>query len=324
MSTLDESSGERVANLVRDAWNDEFDKWTEIGELGHGSFGVVKLMQDQFLNQLYAVKYFNPDKNNVFDTDAFLREIGTHSNVDHPCVLRIIGCYFPSEKCPSGRIVTVYYQNGSMEDIIDKVGSGNSPDFWDHTNVSIMIAGIILGLRYLHSRDIVHRDIKPGNIFVDQEFRTRVGDLGLARGKDVITMSRYGAGTPEYMAPELDGNRSPTKQSDIFAFGLVLYEILVGRFIFPRTSDSQQNPELLAMRTEGWRPMIPDCVNPLMQDIIKRCWARDPAERLSCDGILELLDATGYPFYIDDLDVDAVRTFVEEVKSQERLGRPSQ
>jgi serine/threonine protein kinase len=98
-----------------------------------------------------------------------------------------------------------------------------------------MIVGIILGMRYLHSQSIIHRDLKPENILLDRLSRIRIGDFGLAR-EDSYFFSKPGAGTPLYMAPEIILlGQPPTTKVDVFAFGLILYEILVGRAVFPKS-----------------------------------------------------------------------------------------
>jgi serine/threonine protein kinase len=247
-----------------------------------------------------------------------MREIQAHATVNHPCIVQVLACYLPNEKCPEGRIATVHCKYGSMEDILNNVRKDNPPFFWSHTNVSIMVVGIILGLRYLHSLNIVHRDIKPDNLFIAEDFRVRIGDLGLARAEEFVTMSQWHAGTPVYKAPELDGTVCPTKECDIFSFGLVLFEILAGQYVFPRTVSAQELSELHA---QSWRPPIPDSLNLQIQDMIKACWAKDPRERPSCNDLLAILELADYPFY-PDVDVGAVRAFVKEIEGHETSGTP--
>jgi serine/threonine protein kinase len=206
-------------------------------------------------------------------------------------------------------IVTEYAESGSLEKVLEKVKLGDIPVFWTHTKIAIMIVGVILGMKYLHSRSIIHRDLKPANILLDRNGRVRIADLGLAR-EDGGVWSKPGAGTPLYMAPEITLSRgTPTMKVDVFAFGLILYEILFGETVFPNNVTERG---LMEMHLSGLRPKCPGKIDAQIRQIIESCWAMNPEDRPSFEDLFEVSELTDFSFY-EDVDGDCVRRFVDEV-----------
>jgi serine/threonine protein kinase len=174
-------------------------------------------------------------------------------------------------------------------------------------------------MKYLHSKQIIHRDLKPSNLFIDGEFRIRIGDFGTARCEDSGTTTTRGVGTPLYMAPEIFDGESPTKKVDSFAFGLILYEVLVGHSAFPKESGWLS---LVKLHASGTRPSIPKSIQKGIAGLIRRCWSTNVAERPLFDEILGILEDCQFRFY-DDVDCGAVKKFIREVKLQESWTRRS-
>jgi serine/threonine protein kinase len=156
---------------------------------------------------------------------------------------------------------------------------------------------------------VIHRDLKPANILVDRCGRIRIGDFGLAR-EDSELWSKPGAGTAQYMAPEILLSRGkPTTKVDVFAFGLILYEILFGEKVFP--SDLTEG-RLSEMHVNGNRPKIPENLDCQVRQIIEACWATNPDDRPSFEDIFEVSELADFAFY-EDVDADSVRRFIDEV-----------
>jgi serine/threonine protein kinase len=192
---------------------------------------------------------------------------------------------------------------------------GEIPGFWTHTNIAIMIVGIILGMKYLHSQSVIHRDLKPANILLDVSGRVRIGDFGLA-GEDTGLWSRPGAGTALYMAPEiLLFGETPTKKVDVFGFGLILYELLFGTKVFPNDVTER---DLMKMQEHGIRPPIPENVDYQVREMIEACWAMNPEDRPSFEDLFEVSDLFDFAFY-EDVDSESVRRFIDEADARMTL-----
>jgi serine/threonine protein kinase len=283
----------------------------EVKELGKGGFGIVWLVRDIENKREIAVKYFETGEE--FDSARIAREVEVMLSLHHPCILRIIGWGLPTTECRKARIATEYMKNGSISDVLSLVKNGETPSYWSHTNITIVIVGIVLGIQYLHSKNFIHRDLKPSNIFIDSECRIRIGDFGTTRMEDCGSSTTSTLGTTPYVAPEVLDRAAPTKKVDVFAFGLTVYEILKGEGVFPKDITPMQ---LCRLYSKGFRPEIPPTIHRSVKKLIERCWNDDPDKRPSFDEIYEKLAANWFPFY-KDTDMAAVERFIAEVKAQE-------
>lgn len=143
------------------------------------------------------------------------------------------------------------------------------------------IAGqVASALSYAHARGIVHRDIKPGNILVDAWGRAKLTDFGIAcvTAGSRLTRTGVSVGTPEYMAPEQVTGAGVDARSDIYAFGVVMYEMLTGRLPF-----SGDNPLSVAFAQVNQAPLPPRSIDPSipgwLEAVVLKCMAKRPEER---------------------------------------------
>jgi serine/threonine protein kinase len=148
----------------------------------------------------------------------------------------------------------------------------------------------------------MHRDLKPSNILLDHHWRGLISDFGLSRELAAAGVPSPDVGTRDYSAPEqkILGFRY-TKEVDVYAFGLVVYEIVTGEFALDR------RPSALSVGVFG----------PLMRGLISRCWSEDPADRPSFDAILQEMRAIDFAI-IPDADPNVIRQSVAKVMEQER------
>ena len=207
-----------------------------------------------------AVKILTPQMAAVPDyVRRFGREAAAMSQLDHPGIVRLMG------RGKAGAHVYI-----AME-LID----GISLRTWAHKNrptpvlIARLLAQVARSLSYAHARAVVHRDLKPDNVLVTADLRTKVLDFGLAglhsEGAECLTQSYVSMGTANYMAPEQrkDAKRADHK-ADIYSFGVMAYELLTGELPvgkFPSPS------KLVAGLDTGW------------DDLVERCLAVDPAGR---------------------------------------------
>jgi serine/threonine protein kinase len=284
-----------------------FAEYERVRELGRGVCGVVDLMKHQGKNQYLAVKEVQPGPQ--FDSERILREVRVLCALDHPCILRIVGWSLPGREYRLARIATEFIKNGSVERALGCVRQGEPPAFWTHTNISIILAGLVLGLRYIHSKDIIHQSIKPSNLLIDDNIRVRIADFASARFEDCGTISTGVSGSYVYSTPEaledVEERYVPTKNGDVFSFGLVLYEILVGESAFPKGNAMR----IVKLHSEGWRPAIPAWIHPIVRTLIEQCWSKKPHERPSFDEIYAVLSSHSFPFYAD-VPNDVVKKYI--------------
>jgi serine/threonine protein kinase len=247
--------------------------------IGSGGYSTVHLETNPETAQKIAVKQIFSIG---YDETLFMRELETLIKLNHPCVVRIFGFNLPP-LTEFAEIQMEYAQNGSLDSVLKRVRSRSIPRFWDPTGIGIIICGIVLGMRFVHSQGFIHRDLKPLNILINENGEALIADFGTSRSESDDATLTGATGTVHYAAPEMYKDGGITNKVDVFSFGLILYEILVGRAVF-RSS----KPPLRVMKRvlSGEMPAIPESVGKVMQSLIARCWSLKAEDRPSFDDIL--------------------------------------
>uniref|UniRef100_A0ACD5XMD9 Uncharacterized protein n=1 Tax=Avena sativa TaxID=4498 RepID=A0ACD5XMD9_AVESA len=196
-------------------------------KLGQGSFGCVYLGKLKN-SQKVAIKVLSSESKQ--GTKEFLNELSVISNITHPNLVKLYGC------CVDGgqkMLVYNYLENNSVAKTL--FGNARSSIRFDwRTRVKICI-GVADGLAYLHEEvrpHIVHRDIKASNVLLDKDLNPKISDFGLAKlfPGNMTHISTRVAGTLGYLAPEYAIRGQLTKKADVYSFGVLLLEIVSGRW----------------------------------------------------------------------------------------------
>jgi len=204
--------------------------------------------------------------------DRFKREEEIGLQLNHPCILKII----PVEEKSRPYIVMEYLEGQTLSELLKSVRPLPEPD-------AVKIASRVCeALEYMHSKGVVHRDLKPQNIMLCNDGSIRIMDFGIARAQNPRRLTFVGftpaMGTPDYMAPEqVRGSRGDAR-TDIYSLGAILYEMATGET--PFGGDSAY--VIMNARVSG-DPMAPRKVNqkltPVLEEIILHAMERDPKRR---------------------------------------------
>jgi serine/threonine protein kinase len=199
-------------------------------KLGEGGMGVVYKARDTRLDRIVALKFLPPHlTQSEEDKQRFIREAKAAAALNHPNICTV----YSVEEYEEQQFISMEYVDGiSLREEIEQPPQdkqGLSAD----TALSFAIQ-IAEALSEAHEKGIVHRDIKPENIMLDSKNRVRVMDFGLAKFKDAINITKDGStvGTIAYMSPEQIQGDITDHRSDIFSFGIVLFEMLTGQTPF--------------------------------------------------------------------------------------------
>ena len=241
--------------------------------LGEGGFAVVFLVRDLTLKRNLAVKVLSPDMiTSKSVLERFRREAETVAQLSHP---NIVPLHFIGQQDDLLYLAMQCVDGGSMADRLKR--EGRLP-VDDAVRITREVAS---ALAHAHRRGVVHRDIKPANVLVDAESgRCLVTDFGIARSADTTKLTATGMmlGTPAYLAPEQVTGESADQRVDIFALGVMAYELLAGRVPFDGPTPTAAMMRRLAGPPEPLsvvRPEVPASV----ADVIAGCLAADPADR---------------------------------------------
>ena len=243
-----------------------------IEELGKGGMGRVYKALDKETKEKIALKLIKPeialDKNTI---ERFRNELTTARKIGHRNVCRM---YDLNKEKDDYYITMEYIEGQDLKGLIRQ-----SHQLTIGTAISIA-KEICEGLTEAHRLGIVHRDLKPNNIMIDKEGSVRIMDFGIARSLkgEGITGAGVMIGTPEYMSPEQVEAKDIDQRSDIYSFGIVLYEMLTGQLPF-----EGDTPLAVAMKHKGEAPPSPQKLNSHISDdlngVILKCLEKDKANR---------------------------------------------
>jgi serine/threonine-protein kinase len=204
--------------------------------------------------------------------DRFKRETGIGEKLDHPKVMRVFG----GEKRSRIYMVMEWCEGRLLRKILDEEGP------LPHDRAIRIAIEVLDALDYIHANGVVHRDLKPENIMVDADDKIKLIDFGIAGDSAArrLTYANFTAtlGTPNYISPEQVKGKRGDGRSDIFAMGVILYEMLSGKLPFSGPSPlAAMNDRLL---NHPMPPSVADpSISPQLQEVIYRALERDPKNR---------------------------------------------
>lgn len=237
--------------------------------LGLGAFGKVWLAVDKTTKKAFALKFM--DKKQCIEQnqhEGVIREKNILASIDHPFLLKMFASYQDDYNL---MMLLDLIQGGELFSVIHTpTGDGVS-----NANATFYGACILDGLGHLHERNIVYRDLKPENALIDSDGYCIVVDYGFAK---LVTCKTFTlCGTPEYLAPEIILSKGHNKGVDNWAFGILIYEMLVGRS--PFYCDDQMRLFKKIVQGRYTYPSFKP-VSKAAEDIVKQLLQRDQSKRL--------------------------------------------
>jgi serine/threonine-protein kinase len=246
------------------------ERYRILGLLGRGGMGEVYRATDLRLSQQVALKFL--PESTAADPDTLARfhnEVRIARQVSHPNVCRV---YDIGEVDGQPYISMEYVDGENLSALLRRIGR------LPNDTAIEMARKLCAGLAAAHDKGVLHRDLKPANIMIDGRGQVLVTDFGLAGIASQIQGAEIKHGTPAYMAPEQLAGTEVTVRSDIYALGLVLYEMFSGK----RAFEANSLAEMTRLREENAPPSLVSQVrdlDPVVERVIRRCLDKDPQNR---------------------------------------------
>jgi serine/threonine protein kinase len=284
--------------------------------LGRGTFGEVRA--GVWRGTAVAVKRLRQQKASAAALELFRRELAVYHLLAHPNIVQFLGAVTLSAPLC---IVTELLRAGSLADALDARGPANPPPLGRAVGWALDCAK---GMRYLHERRptaVIHRDLKPANLLLDDIGRLKIGDFGLSKatwrsaasagcagsggGGDgaagaaaaLPVVSRQTCGSWLYTAPEVVRGEPYTARVDVFAFAMILFELLTGELPYQGWSEQAATDAL----ADGRRPRVErlggggggggGALPPALPALVERCWAAEPHVRPAFADVADVLHA---------------------------------
>jgi len=250
-------------------------------KLGSGGMSTVYLASDDTLDRPVAVKVMHREMSEQEDQlQRFRQEARAVAKLTHPNVVSVIDA---GEDGGYPYIVFEYIKGETLKQRIGRVGA------LDTQEAIAYAIEVARGLSVAHARNMVHRDIKPQNVLIDEEGRAKLTDFGISRQleQDGVTATGRVLGTTDYVAPEQAMGKAVDPRSDVYSLGVVLYEMLVGQV--PFHADSQVGVAMKHVNEE-----LPDVqrrrpeASAAVALVVERATAKNPDERYQT--IAEMID----------------------------------
>jgi serine/threonine-protein kinase len=272
--------------------SDQFDHFQIRGHIAKGGMSDVYRAYDLLTGKDVVLKV--PDSMSIGDPaqyERFQRELEVMQTMNHPAIQKGLG---------SGRynntpyLVTELVEGESMREFVRRA-TPVSP-----SEATLLIRKIADGLMHCHDQGIIHRDMKPENVLISPDGQPVILDFGLTltKGSHRVTYANFSsaAGTPDYMAPEqIEGQRGD-QRTDIYAIGIMLFELLSGRTPF----EGDNNLAVMAQHLQGAIPRLDKeipAVSPQLAATVAKCLQRNPADRYA--SLHEFLNDLDHPESID-------------------------
>ncbi len=246
-------------------------KYRIIGELGRGGMGVVYKAEDVRLQRTVALKFLPPELVHIPEIgDRFRQEAKAAAALDHPNICTI----YDFDQAEDRAFISMAYIEGRS--LRERIGSGPL-ELEEALKIAAQVAE---GLGEAHGKGIVHRDIKSANIMVTPKGQAKVMDFGLARvaGATLVTREGTTMGTVSYMSPEQARGEKVDHRTDIWSFGVVLYEMLTGELPFKGERSQAVVYAILKEKPKpltSSRPGLP----PAIEQVVFKALEKDPDRR---------------------------------------------
>ncbi|KAL5033812.1 hypothetical protein BDEG_21814 [Batrachochytrium dendrobatidis JEL423] len=274
--------------------------YTKIKNIGHGASGSVYLAKHNTTGAIVAIKDMimprQPRK------DMIVNEILVMKECQHPNIVNYIDSFLVRE---SLWVLMEYMEGGMLTDIIDK-----------HTFTESQISSICLetlrGLYHLHTRNIIHRDIKSDNILLDRKGQVKISDFGYS-AKLMNDRSRRATmvGTPFWMAPEVVSQKEYGAKVDVWSLGIMAIEMIEGQ---PPYINEEPLKALYLIATNGTPKLKkPEKLSATLRDFLKRCLEVDVSKRASSAELLQ------HPFFLIAAPLSSLIPFIESVRKEKLL-----
>ena len=269
----------------------------KIEKIGDGSSGEIFKVAKKVI---YALKVMKTEGKSVEEFRQFINEYGIMNILDHPNILKTYGIFLSNETTPPSFLLEFCPMN------LDKVIKSKK---FTKIQIVFSIYQIAEGMKYVHFRKVIHRDLKPTNILVTSDGTIKISDFGISKLMSAEEQSMTkGLGTQKFMAPEIINEEEYDEKVDVYSFGVIAYFIISG--------GEMPNNKIRDICL-GKKADIPSSFTRFATELIKSCWEFDPKKRPSFINICEDIERSRFNLLeLNNTELEEVEMKVNKLKEQ--------
>lgn len=297
----------------------EYDKQTQIvHNYAIQSFKVRNKRTDE----LFVARVFLLDEYQIKSIKLF-SNIDIYSKIYHPSLTKFIGFSrvdFSSEPYPI--VLTKYYQNQSLDDILFKKSRQNKlvPD-WNDTKKLINLYGIAAGMAYLHSQCILAKNLSPSNVLLDDQFYPQITDFLWARTTELQFVGSFECkfySGPFYSDPKLfdEDDIEYIKPYDVYSYAMVAYTIMTNKRPFNIVLNRFNKFQIITRLGKGERPKFSEPIPEAYIKLIESCWDNKVENRPTFEEITQTIENKLFEFATENVDLNEVQNYISYVKGE--------
>ena len=246
--------------------------FTVVKQLGQGMGGICNLARRNADKRLYALKELHMP-NDPNEASAVIQEVHILASLQHPFIVRYFDSFVERSKL---FLVMEYAPNGSLATVLAQHQRTHRPIAED--TIWRYALQLLLGLHTIHQRRVVHRDIKPHNIFLGADDTVKIGDFGVSRVlSETANLATTLVGSPGYLAPELCSGDPYNEKADIWALGVTLVELCALKH--PFGGAGSQAALVMKIMSHSGAPTLPSSYTPQLARLLSTCMARAASNR---------------------------------------------
>jgi serine/threonine protein kinase len=283
--------------------------------------GTVRLLEHRTTNAQIVAKEFpfisgsEPESPpSILEDQRFKRELEALIALRHPSIVTMQGwSQFPDDE--NAQLIFEYLPPPCLKNVIARPANY---EWWTSTAKAKAIVGLVQAMIFVHSRNLMHRELKTRIVFFDEEHQIKLGGFGRSKfdDSDSLQQTMFGKGTSLYQAPEM-WEEEYNASVDVYAFAMILFRVATGHSPFPEMR-RKQGMARMSRVMDGDRAKIDDNVAALTRDLIESCWDHNPSARPTFVQIMETLDRANFQLF-PDVDSDEVRRYIELVRVKSQL-----